>query len=271
MTSMSGLKYSFMPSCVMPPLTSSVRPKGYFSFSFLAASLASAGGKLSNITISAPAAAASNASSTCWHSTSILFENPAALLAFFTMSVMEPPHAQTWLSLSMVMSLRLMRCGTPPPTMTAYFSTRRKPGVTFRVAATMPCQPRRSFTSASDLASVAMPLALERMLRAVRSPCSSRCTGPRTMAIWCLPSKWAEVASKADTLRGEQPFICGAGAVPFNCDGPTNPPSDTLHSTVQPSSSKTASKKGTPASTASDLARSAASAGASPTTSAPMS
>mmetsp|Transcript_34959 Transcript_34959/g.108737 ORF Transcript_34959/g.108737 Transcript_34959/m.108737 type:complete len:279 (+) Transcript_34959:203-1039(+) len=263
-----------MPSGVMPPLTSSVRPWGYLSLTFLAAALASAGGKLSSITTSAPAAAASRASSTRWHSTSILLEKPHAERALFTISGMEPPHAQTWLSLSIVMSLRLIRCGTPPPTMTAYFSTVRKPGVTFRVAATWPCQPWRCFTTTSAWVSVAMPLARESRFSAVRSPCSNRCMGPRTLATKCRPSKCAAVASKPAVRPVTRPVRSAVSALePFVtiCEGPTRSPSAARHSTEQPSSSNTASKKGTPASTPSVLARSAASAGRSPTTNAPTS
>mmetsp|Transcript_20770 Transcript_20770/g.70386 ORF Transcript_20770/g.70386 Transcript_20770/m.70386 type:complete len:225 (-) Transcript_20770:37-711(-) len=192
--------------------------------------------------ISAPAVAASNASSRLRHSTSIFDEKPAADLATFTALVMEPA-LQTWLSLSMTICERSSRCVAAPPTKSAYFSTTRKPGVVLRVPATWPSQPCDLARVTHFRDAVATPEARESVFSAVRSPRRTLRTGPRTVAMASLPP----------------------------CGGSRASPSLAIHVTWQPRTSKAASKKGTPAKTPADLAYNVAVVSPSPTTSPPTS
>mmetsp|Transcript_1795 Transcript_1795/g.3274 ORF Transcript_1795/g.3274 Transcript_1795/m.3274 type:complete len:283 (-) Transcript_1795:23-871(-) len=231
-----------MVAAVMPPLAS-ITSWGKRNFRREATSFSDSGSKLSSITISAPASAASAASSKLLHSTSILEEKPHARRALLIAAVILP-LLHMWLSFSMTMCDKSMRCVLAPPTSTAYFSTSRKPGVTLRVAATSPCQLCERAMSTICLASVATPLARLSTLSAVRSPNSKRRAAPRTVATCTL----------------------GCGGV-----GMTWSPSFMCHSTVQPSSSKMASTKGTPANTPALFPSSQASSGLSPTTKPPTS
>mmetsp|Transcript_24138 Transcript_24138/g.91082 ORF Transcript_24138/g.91082 Transcript_24138/m.91082 type:complete len:268 (+) Transcript_24138:698-1501(+) len=236
-TSTPGRMYDPRVSSRMPPLAST-STCGKAALNAAAAASRASGSKLSSITTSAPAAAASLASSSVRASTSILLEKPHAERALATAFGMEPA-AHTWLSLIMVIWLRSMRCVPQPPTSKAYFSTRRKPGVSLRVPATSPAQPLEALIAAALAASVAMPLALVRMLSAVRSPRRSMRRGPRTVA------------------------TCATGEMVS--------PSGASHSTVHPSLRNTQSKKGTPASTPADFPRSQASSSSEPTTKPPTS
>ena len=73
-------------------------------------------------------------------------------------------------------------CVEQPETMTAYFSTKRNPGVVLRVAATSPCQLDSFFFPWKYCPNVAIPLALVKMFSANRSPCRILLTGPLTSA-----------------------------------------------------------------------------------------
>jgi len=75
-----------------------------------------------------------------------------------------------------------MRWVSAPPTSSEYFSTRPKPGVVFRVPATLPCQPCSLAVAIAAAAAVATPEARERMLSTVRSAISKQRTGPETSA-----------------------------------------------------------------------------------------
>ena len=185
----------------------------------------------------------------------------------------------------MVIADRSMRCVPQPPTSSAYFSTARKPGVVLRVPATSPCHPAARASEASACACVATPEARDKMLSAVRSPNKSRFTGPRTTATRigaafappsaaaAVPSAGAVEAAAAAALASapaSAPAAADAAALP-----PSRLPSSNFHSTEQPSSAKTWSKKGRPASTQGAAPRclqsSRASRGASPTTKPPTS
>mmetsp|Transcript_30429 Transcript_30429/g.84851 ORF Transcript_30429/g.84851 Transcript_30429/m.84851 type:complete len:260 (-) Transcript_30429:27-806(-) len=188
--------------------------------------------------MSAPAAQASRASARLRHSTSILELNPAASRARRTAPVMLPA-LQMWLSFSMIMCDRSMRCVLTPPTTSAYFSTMRKPGVVLRVPATSPCHLAAALRSASSRAAVAMPLARVTMLSAVRSASRILRTGPITLAT---------------TVTGF-----------------TSAPSGRSHSTSSPMALKTASAKGTPARMPRDFPSRFAVSTVSPTTRPPTS
>lgn len=58
--------------------------------------------------------------------TSIFTEKPDACFAALTAAVI-PPALAIWLSFNMTIWLRSYRCVAPPPTMSAYFSTKRNP------------------------------------------------------------------------------------------------------------------------------------------------
>mmetsp|Transcript_1337 Transcript_1337/g.4004 ORF Transcript_1337/g.4004 Transcript_1337/m.4004 type:complete len:241 (-) Transcript_1337:202-924(-) len=225
----------------MPP-EASTSTCGCAALRALAAALSSAGGMLSSITMSAPAAAASRPSFRSRASTSIFAVKPAAVLATSTAFVIEPA-CHTWLSLSMTIWERSSLWVAAPPTSRAYFSTMRKPGVVLRVPATWPAQPSASAAARAWRAADATPEARASAFKAVRSPSNKRRAGPLTVATLTLP---LDVSMSA--------------------------PSSTSQETLQPPiASKVASKKGTPAKTPEDLHHSVASVCVSPTTNPPTS
>mmetsp|Transcript_4327 Transcript_4327/g.9135 ORF Transcript_4327/g.9135 Transcript_4327/m.9135 type:complete len:249 (-) Transcript_4327:215-961(-) len=232
-----------MVSAVIPPLASTIT-LGCFSLKDLASFLSCAGRKLSSITISAPASAASSASSRFWHSTSIFWLKPAALLASFTASVIDPA-LQMWLSFNMTIWLRSSRCVAAPPTKRPYFSTTRKPGVVFLVPATRPSQPcSRALRIAAEEA-VATPEQRLMVHSAVRSPRRIELTGPETVASFTLVTEEARMYDPSTAASS--------------------------HATSHPNSSNTAWKNGRPANTPGLFIHRTAVFASSPTTNPPTS
>eukprot|EP01139_Manchomonas_bermudensis_P002287 Amastigsp_a4229_55.p3 type:complete len:154 gc:universal Amastigsp_a4229_55:582-121(-) len=151
------------------------------------------------------------------------------------------PAASTWLSFVMIIDDRSMRCVSTPPTSMPYFSTRRKPGVVFRVPATIPVNPVAALTSTNLRDMVAMPEQRARRLSATRSPLRRACAGPRTVAA-CFRSP------------GERE---------------NSSPSRTCHSIVHRKYPKTSFTKGTPATTPLCFMSRCATAASPPTTKPP--
>ena len=97
-------------------------------------------------------------------------------------------------------------CVEQPETMTAYFSTRRKPGVVFRVAATSPFQFEDVFLAWNCFPKLAIPLARVKIFNANLSPCKSLLTGPVNSATFVAGSKvspsWkCQIASQFNFLK----------------------------------------------------------------------
>ncbi|KAK6300398.1 hypothetical protein J4Q44_G00284960 [Coregonus suidteri] len=134
--------------------------------------------KLSSMTMSAPAVAASLPSSRLPHSTSILLLKPHTERASLT----------AWKPHSITIPLRSCLCMDTPPTSMAYFSTSRNPGVVLRVPATWPCQPASLAMLCSWEQRVAIPEARARQLRAGLSPRRTHLAGPLTTAVWATAS-----------------------------------------------------------------------------------
>ena len=186
--------YSGILSMVMSP-EASTRMR---SLTFLTASRispVSSGPTLSAMIMSAPISAAVTASATLSTSTSTLSEKDA--LATFSIAVLTDPQARMWLSFTRIMESRSALWGSPPATATAFFWSGPKPGTVLRVAATI------SFPSAASTAravSVATPLIVMRMLRAVLSAVIMPASGPdtdmmREPALTWSPSLYMDVAS----------------------------------------------------------------------------
>mmetsp|Transcript_12338 Transcript_12338/g.25481 ORF Transcript_12338/g.25481 Transcript_12338/m.25481 type:complete len:221 (+) Transcript_12338:255-917(+) len=194
--------------------------------------------------MSAPAVAASIASSNDWHSTSIFCEKPAAFRASFTAFVMEPLD-QIWLSFNMTIWLKSKRCVAAPPTSRPYFSTIRNPGVVFLVPATCPFQPRPLARSTAARDSVATPEHRLSVFSAVRSPRRISRTLPVTMA--------KQTFSPTISLY-----------VPSTA-------SSSIHSILHPITSNTFWKNGFPAKTPDDFINSLAFFSSVPTTNPPTS
>ena len=76
------------------------------------------------------------------------------------------------------MSEREKRCGSPPPSTTAFLSSARSPGAVFRVAATRTAGETCRTISTASLVRVAIPLILPMMLSAVRSTRRTALAGP---------------------------------------------------------------------------------------------
>ena len=87
-----------------------------------------------------------------------------------------PPLQARWFSLSMAASSSPSLWFTPPPQRTAYFSSRRSPGVVLRVSASRTPVPASSATMAA--VAVAIPERRMARLRAVRSPATRAAASP---------------------------------------------------------------------------------------------
>ena len=89
-----------------------------------------------------------------------------------------PPAKSTWLSFSKIISNNPIRWLTPPPILTASFSTIRRPGVVLRVSNTRVFVPSRALTYLRVV--VAIPLMRCMTLSIKRSVCNKDCTFPST-------------------------------------------------------------------------------------------
>ncbi|MNT17954.1 hypothetical protein D3C72_1531350 [compost metagenome] len=129
--------------------------------------------KLSSKTETAPA---SSASRNCARvSTSICTGTPASRLRAFSRAWLTPPAAAIWFSLIRMPSYRARRWFLPPPTRTAYFCARRRPGKVLRVSRMDALVP--AITSTYWRVAVATADSSCRKLRALRSAVSKARAG----------------------------------------------------------------------------------------------
>jgi len=138
-------------------------------------SLTRSGVILSRRRISAPALAAATALAGVEISTSIFRYRERCFARIMALS--RETRAR-WLSLMRIPSERLMRCGSPPPSSTAFLSRSRIPGEVFLVAAIRVVAPVDARREASNRVRFATPLILPMMFKAVLSTRRIPLAGP---------------------------------------------------------------------------------------------
>ena len=140
----------------------------------------------------------------------------------------------------------------PPPVRTAYFCSAREPGVVLRVSATRTFAPSEAATNAC--VSVATPDRCCRKFSAVRSPASSACAGPRTLATSVPLATGSPSATLARTRVRQSKRVKTASMRPSPHTTPRSPA--TMSASASCVSSMTAALVTSPRPTSSSRARS---------------